>query len=166
MALEQTTAGWKAVLDDIAEALRRLHKTLVDEEAAGYARDIGPIAGPAHLLKLLTTHEHFAWLRVLSELMVSLDELRSGGMATLTEAGALRSTIEGLVGPRPASVPHFRSRYIVLIQMTPEVAMAHHALRQALQRLPSGDSETTSDDLHERHVETEAEKHEPVKRDD
>lgn len=166
MDLEQTTSSWKAVLDDIAEALRRLHKALVDEEAAVYARNVGPIAGPSHLLKLLTTHEHFAWLRVLSELMVDLDELRSGGVATLTEAGALRSTIESLVGPRPASVPHFRNRYISLIQVTPHVAMAHHALRQVLQQLPSGDSETTSDDLHEHHIESEVEKHKPVKRDD
>jgi hypothetical protein len=74
---------------------------------------------------------------------------------------ALRVTIEGLVGPQPASLPGFRARYIVLIQMTPHVAMAHHALRQILQRLPAGDGETTSDDLHERHIETEVEKHEP-----
>ncbi len=155
------TRNWKPLLDETARALSRLHKALVDEEAARFGRDFAPIAGPSHLLRLLTTHEHFAWLRALSELMVDLDELRSGEPPTLSDAGELRSTIEGLVGPRPASLPQFRHRYIALIQAAPHVAMAHHALRQVLQQLPSGNSETTSDDLHERHVESEAEKHLP-----
>jgi len=161
----QEAKEWKPLLDELTLALRQLHKALVDEEAAAYARKFAPVAGRADLLRLLTTHEHFAWLRVLSELMVDVDELRAGAAVARGDLQGLRSTIEGLVGPRPASLAPFRARYIALMQRTPQVAMAHHALRQVLQRLPAGDGETTSDELHERHVETEGEKHVPPEKD-
>jgi hypothetical protein len=155
------TRDWNTSLDEIALALRRLHRALVDAEAAVYARDFAPVEGPAQLLRLVTTHERFAWLRALSELMVDLDELRAGPSLALSDAAAVRTAIEGLVGPRPASMPQFRARYIAHIQLAPDVAMAHHALRQMLQPLPVGDGETSSEDLHERHVESEAKKHWP-----
>mgnify|MGYP001555782795 FL=1 len=46
-------------LDELSNALRRLHKALLDAEAAHF----GPIGGPLELLNLAVHHERFAWLR-------------------------------------------------------------------------------------------------------
>lgn len=121
-------------LDELAAALRHLHKALLEAEAENF----GPISGPFQLLNLVTHHEHFAWLHSLSELMVELDELReSGDSVNSIQAGALRATVEDLVGSRVSSPPQFRARYMALLQQSPAAAMAHGDLRRVLDKLPN-----------------------------
>ncbi|HET7370605.1 MAG TPA: hypothetical protein VFK45_07180, partial [Gammaproteobacteria bacterium] len=113
--------------------LRRLHKALLDQEAENF----GPVSGPYQLLNLVANHEHFAWLRHLSELMVEIDERRDEDEPVDAEqAGAFRAAIESLVGPREAAAPRFRDRYTALLQQSPTAAMAHGDLRRALGALP------------------------------
>ncbi len=124
---------YKPALDDLAAVLRRLHKALLDAEAENF----GPISGPFQLLNLVANHEHFAWLRHLSELMVEVDERRSGTEPVdADQAAAFRMAIESLVGPRKASAAKFRERYRALLQQSPAAAMAHGDLRRLLDRLP------------------------------
>ncbi len=120
-------------LDELATALRHLHKALVE----AVAENFGPISGPFQLLNLVTHHEHFAWLHSLFELMVDLDELReSDEPVDSTQPGVLRATVEDLVGHRAPSPPQFRARYVTLLQQSPTVAMAHGNLRRVLGKLP------------------------------
>lgn len=121
----------KASLDELAEVLRRLHKTLLHAEAERF----GPIANPFELLNLALNHEHFAWLRSLSELMVELDEARDAGTGDEERVGAFRIAVEELVGPRMPGRPAFRERYSEMLQLPP-VAMAHGDLRRVLEKLP------------------------------
>jgi hypothetical protein len=121
------------LLDQLSSVLRQLHKALMHAEAQWF----GPISGPYQLLTLVVQHPHFAWLHALSELMVELEELAaSEGPITAHEVAPYKAAIEELVGPRKASRPDFRSRYLGLIQSSPDVAMAHGALRRVLARLP------------------------------
>lgn len=121
-------------LDELSNALRRLHKALLDAEAAHF----GPIGGPLELLNLAVHHERFAWLRSLSELMVEIDETRGDGEAADKALPAdLRASIEELIGPRAPKEPRFRKRYADLLQQSPAVAMAHGDLRRALDKLPN-----------------------------
>ncbi|MDQ1811730.1 hypothetical protein RBA41_00255 [Massilia sp. CCM 9210] len=47
-----------------------------------------------------------------------------------------RGQIEELVGPGTAAASAFRAKYLILLHDSPEVAMAHGALRQVLGHLP------------------------------
>jgi hypothetical protein len=93
-------ADYTPLLDDLSTVLRRLHKALIDTEVENF----GSISGPYQLLNLVIHHEHFAWLRHLSELMVAIDERRdSDEPIDAEQATAFRTAIESLIGPRPAA---------------------------------------------------------------
>lgn len=120
-----------ASLHELAAALRVLHKALLDAEAERF----GHIGSPFELLSLALNHEHFAWLRSLSELMVELDEARDAGTVDEERATAFRVAVEDLVGPRMPGRQRFRERYAEMLQL-PTVAMAHGDLRRVLEKLP------------------------------
>ncbi|HET7306463.1 MAG TPA: hypothetical protein VFK24_01425 [Gammaproteobacteria bacterium] len=127
---------YKSVLNDLSVVLRHLHKALLDKEAENF----GPVSGPYQLLNLVANHEHFAWLRHLSELMVDIDERRDEEEPVDADrAAAFRLAIESLVGPHEVSAPRFRERYTVLLQQSPAAAMAHGDLRRVLDALPEPD---------------------------
>lgn len=120
-------------LSDLSGVLRRLHKALIEAETENF----GPVSGPFQLLNLVAHHPHFAWLHSLSELMVDLDELRKDvESADADQAAVLRATVEQLIGSRAPLLPQFRERYVVLLQQSPEVAMAHAELRRVLNSFP------------------------------
>lgn len=124
---------YKPLMDDLAAVLRRLHKALLNTEAENF----GPVSSPYQLLNLVANHEHFAWLRHLSELMVDIDERRDADEPVDAEqAAAVRMTLESLVGPGEVSAPGFRERYTALLQQSPAAAMAHGDLRRLLGNLP------------------------------
>ena len=133
------------LLDQLSAVLRDLHKALMHAEAKWF----GPIDGPYQLLTLVAQHPHFAWLHALSELMVKLEDLGASPRPIgVHEVAPYRVAIEELVGPRKSSRPDFRARYLALLQGSPDVAMAHGALRRVLARLPdsAGDDEARIDE--------------------
>jgi hypothetical protein len=116
-------------LNDLSAVLHGL----LDAETDNF----GPVSGPYQLLNLVANHEHFAWLRHLSELMVEIDELRDADEPVDAEqAAAFRMALENLIGPGPVSIPQFRERYPALLQQSPAAAMAHGDLRRLLDELP------------------------------
>jgi hypothetical protein len=60
----------KAVRND----LLKLHKTLLEHEKANYEAANGQIASTGIYLRLVLDDPHFAWLRILSGLIVEIDE--------------------------------------------------------------------------------------------
>jgi len=60
----------KAVRND----LLKLHKTLLEHEKANYEAANGQIASTSIYLRLVLDDPHFAWLRILSGLIVEIDE--------------------------------------------------------------------------------------------
>lgn len=126
-------AALRSELQLLSGVLRRLHKAMLDVEVQYF----GPVGSALELLQLVTNHPHFAWLQKLSALMAQLDE-RSDDPEPLDAAGAAayRKALELLVGPLPAEDADFRLRYNALLHDSPDVAIAHGALRHALERLP------------------------------
>lgn len=118
-----------AALTDLTRALRHLHKALLDKQAADY----GYISGPLQLLDLATNHPQFAWLRKLSEVMADIDE-RTDDTPVLPadDVAAIKKTLRGLIGPDDPSAPVFREHYLAAMQQSPEIAMAHARVREAL----------------------------------
>lgn len=111
-------------LIEVNEALRAVHKQLIRTVQRDYEREHGAIGGPGALLRLLMEDPYFSWLRPMSKAMVEMDELLEEALPLepIRIAG-LRERIEGMIATQ---------RYLALLQSSPEVVMAHTALRKAL----------------------------------
>ena len=137
-SISTTDLKMRALMNDISGELRRLHKALVEFEA----EDFGLPGDPFQLLNLVVNHPHFAWLHALSELMVEMDaSIDSDEIIDSNKAAAFKAMIETLIGPRSPSNPLFRERYMVLLQQSPAVVMAHGELRRVLEKIPNRSSD-------------------------
>lgn len=72
-------------LNDIREQLLHLHKALLEYQKRTYETTNGPVQNPNHYYQLVVSDESFAWLKTLSALVVSIDELLES-KETKTEA--------------------------------------------------------------------------------
>lgn len=115
-----------------------LHRELLAAARADLERFGGRLTA-AEFLQIATDGLRLAWLSPLSELIVEIDEALEAEGAdpaeapTARDAQALIDRARALVAP-PSSETPFGRRYVVMLQQSPAVVMAHSAL---LQRLPS-----------------------------
>ena len=120
-------------LAQVAESLRALHKQLMEEARSDYEREHGPIPSPAALLGLLMSAQQFAWLRPLSGAMAELDELLDLPDPQPEHGRLVRVRFEALITDDGDGA--FGVRYREMLQRSPEVVMAHAAVRIALRPL-------------------------------
>jgi hypothetical protein len=137
-------------LQELVPALAELHHALLDESRVEYERAHGPVSGPGQLLHLVAHDEAFAWLRVLSSLMVDLDVLLEEDQPVIEdEAAAIRRELEETFSP--AAPDDFWQRCSPLLQSAP-VVMAYARVRAVLSRLPSRASTSEgAEQLHAQH---------------
>jgi hypothetical protein len=64
-----------APLRELRSLLLKAHKILMDAEKDRYEATYGAIANKGDYLRLVLGHEHFSWLRPISQLIVQLDEV-------------------------------------------------------------------------------------------
>jgi len=120
----------RAHLNDLFQALLRLHKALLDDERVSYERVHGRIPSNGAFLQLVLGDAWFAWLRPLSQLMAKLDELgeeSSDGQDTVT----LFASIRTLLKPTEEG-EGFGRQYHDALQRGPDVVLAHAAVRALL----------------------------------
>lgn len=120
-------------LNQVAVSLRALHRELMEEARRDYEKERGPVGSPAALLQLLMTDDWFAWLRPLSGAMVELDELLDLPAPQAEHARRVRLRFEALVTDDGDGL--FGVRYREYLQSSPDVVMAHAAVRIALRPL-------------------------------
>jgi hypothetical protein len=120
---------------ELRDALLRLHKVLIDSERAVYETSFGPIKSPNHFFQLLTGDPWFAWLRPISQLIVSIDEtLDAKEELTAGSVDALMSQSVFLLIPAKSG-GEFGERYVAALQRDPRVVLAH---AQVAKRIGSG----------------------------
>ena len=109
----------------IRGALLHLHKTLLERERDSYERERGKIGSSYEYLNLVMHDQSFAWLRLLSELIVQIDESLDG-RETPSEAtaNALIQQSRLLLTPNEGG-PEFQRKYFASVQDSPEVVLAH-----------------------------------------
>ena len=123
-------------LRSLTHALRRLHQTLVDVARRDYEKEWGAVA-PGELLQLLTKHPGFEWLRVLSQLMVSIDELIDQDNVENQEMHTVYTQTRTLIlNPDSVSSP-FSERYRDVLQKEPLIVMEHAAVHRQLEHIRS-----------------------------
>lgn len=85
----------RAQLDQVSQAMLRLHKSLLDDERIIYEAAYGPVS-PNDLFRLALGHSQFTWLGKILSLIAQLDEAASVRRPA-TEAQAQLLLAEALV---------------------------------------------------------------------
>jgi hypothetical protein len=112
-------------LSDLRLALLALHKALVESERVSYEKTVGEIKSPNHFLQLLINDPWFAWLKPLSQLIVSMDEtLDAKEPLTLAGAEALVKQSALLLVPAE-NAEGYAGHYFNALQREPDVVLAH-----------------------------------------
>ena len=124
-------------LGDLRRSLLHLHKMLLDMERADFERVFGRL-NSGELLQLVINDARFAWLRLISALIVEIDEMMSADEpATVNEVENLLAQAR-LLFTSPAD-DAFREKYQAALQREPAVVMAHSEVTSLLrQEDPAG----------------------------
>lgn len=118
-------------LRDLRRALLHLHKALLDTERAVYEQAYGSVSG-GELLQLVINHEQFAWLHLISELIVRIDEVPDADEPmTAGDADSLLAQARALLKPSEAG-NEFERKYYAALQRDPGAVLAHREVTQAL----------------------------------
>jgi hypothetical protein len=120
-------------LTALRSRLLDLHRELLASERVDLERYGGRLTG-AEFLQIASDSFRLAWLRPLSEVIVAIDEALEDPETTAEAREALVARVRGMVAPPDAGTP-FGRRYLALLQVSPDVVMAHGAL---VQTLPEG----------------------------
>lgn len=120
-----------AQLKTLRDRLLALHKTLLDADRAAYERAYGPVGSSGEWLQLVLGHEHFAWLRPFSGLIVRIDEWLAGDQRQEDERTAVVKEAERLTSIS-ASTEERALRYRKSIDRSADAAVAHAAVREIL----------------------------------
>jgi catechol 2,3-dioxygenase len=126
------TAETREQMRDLRTRLLDLHKVLIDDTKAAYELDRGRVSSNAQLLQLVIGDPWFAWLQMLSGLIVRIDE-SIGRDAPTTEADAavILAEVERLLTASETG-GEFQKRYFDALQRQPAVVMAHAEVRRTL----------------------------------
>ena len=122
----------RAHLNDLFQAFLRLHKALLDDERVSYEHVHERIPSNGAFLQLVLGDAWFAWLRPLSQLMATLDELGEedkspDGQDTVTLVASIRT----LLTPTEEG-EGFGRQYHDALQREPDVMLAHAAVKALL----------------------------------
>ena len=118
-------------LYDLRLGLLRLHTALLMLERISFEKVFGRV-NSGELLQLVINHPQFAWLRMISALVVQIDEmLDADEPASPADMINLIASAHQLFTASDNQV--FRQKYQTALQQEPEVVMAHSALMKLLQ---------------------------------
>ena len=117
-------------LRELRQGLLHLHKTLLEMERADFERVSGRLTS-GELLQIVINHEQFAWLRMISALVVGIDEMFDAEEpATPSDVQNVLSQTRALFSSSADEV--FRKKYQAALQREPEVAMVHSEVTRLL----------------------------------
>src|SRR5436309_10857150 len=103
-------------LVDLRLGLLRLHKTLLEMERNRFERAHGGV-NSGELLQLVLNHEQFAWLRMVSALVVQIDEMLDAD-EPITDVISLVAGVRQLF--TASENKEFSDKYQAALQQEPE----------------------------------------------
>jgi len=131
-AKEEISKDQFATLRDLRNRLLHLHKLLLEMERRNFERTSGRVTA-GELLQLVLNNSQFAWLRIISALVVEIDEVLNGKEAvSLDDFEDLLSQAR-LLFTAPGN-EEFKTQYEAALQNEPSVVMAHSAVMQLLRQ--------------------------------
>lgn len=131
MPLDLMHESTRQTLDGLHGPLLHLHKTLLEIERKAYEKIHGRVS-PNELLKLVLNDERFSWLRELSALIVSVEELlESEEPVQEDDARSLLTQLRTLLVPSETG-DDFARKYFAALQADPDAILAHRAVTHIL----------------------------------
>lgn len=122
-------------LKPLRHALLELHKELLELQKRAFEDQHGQIKTTGEYYLLVTSHAEFQWLRILSALIASMDELlESEDYADATQIDSLISFVRATLLP-DKNETEFAGLYFQALQTSPAVAVAHGRVIQILKQL-------------------------------
>lgn len=111
--MTSSDAAIRTKLDALAKALRHYHSALLDFAKGEYEFLSGPVDGPYKLYSLVVNDPAFQWLRPVSGLMATLDEVLDAKDKTLTEQNVtdVKSALGLLFSDTDTNFAEFRQGY-------------------------------------------------------
>ncbi|HEX3230718.1 MAG TPA: hypothetical protein VHQ95_17185 [Pyrinomonadaceae bacterium] len=117
-------------LADLRLGLLRLHKALLEMERINYEKVSGRV-NSGELLQMVVNHPQFGWLRIISALVVEIDEiLNDEDPVNVSDFAELTSQARRLL-TAPEN-EEFKTKYQAALQHEPAVVMAHANVMQLL----------------------------------
>ena len=124
------TAAEVTRFGELRGKLLHLHKALLDMERANYEKEFGRV-NSGKLLQLVVNDAQFGWLRMISALVVEIDEtLNAEEPATSDDFNDVMRQARRLFTTNENE--SFTTRYQSALQREPAVVMAHSAVIQLL----------------------------------
>ena len=118
------------LLADLRLGLLRLHKALLEMERINYEKVSGRV-NSGELLQMVVNHPQFGWLRIISALVVEIDEiLNDEDPVNVSDFAELTSQARRLL-TAPEN-EEFKTKYQAALQIEPAVVMAHSNVMQLL----------------------------------
>ena len=119
-------------LRDLRLKLLHLHKSLLDMERVNFEKVFGPV-NSGELLQLVINHAQFAWLRLISALVVQIDEMLD------TDEPAAVNDFQELLGQvrtlfLSTKNEDFQQKYQAALQREPAIVLAHAEVMKLLRR--------------------------------
>jgi hypothetical protein len=115
-------------LNQLHSELLELHKALLDFEKGKYEAVYGKIATPYQYLDIVIKHPAFAWLRTLSEAIVTADGLDREDIRKQDEE--IKSSIKRLLDL--TNTEEFGQKYSLAVNESADVAYAHAKVMKSL----------------------------------
>lgn len=121
-----------AQLGDLRSRLSHLHKKLLEMERQNFEKKSGRVT-TGELLQLVINHSQFAWLRIISALVVEIDEVLNGEEPATSEDFEDLLSQARMLFASPGN-EEFKTNYQTALQREPSVVMAHAAVMQVLRK--------------------------------
>jgi hypothetical protein len=122
-------------LNDLAQAMRSTHSTLLEVVKKEYELNHGTIKGPFAYFQLVTNDPVFQWLRPLSGMMASLDDLLDNKRDLKPlDAKEIKLEVEQLFGFSKLS-DSFAAQFHARAKLESDIRTRHAELKKALQNL-------------------------------
>lgn len=127
----------RAKLDRMGAAMRILHKALIDVTQHEYERSHGKVKSPYALFALVANDPAFAWLQPMTRLIVEIEDVvgRPLPPPAKTDLVELRKKVDQLLVT--VGEP-FSTRYLALVQSSPEIAAEHGRFQAAMHDIDAG----------------------------
>jgi len=119
---------------DLRLKLLHLHQSLLEMERANFEKMFGRV-NSGELLQLVINHAQFAWLRMVSALVVQIDEMLNA------EEPAAPADLQSLFTQgrqlfTSSDNKEFREKYQAALQNQPDIVMAHSEVMKLLRQKP------------------------------
>ncbi len=136
----KTTPELRHPLGTISFALARIHKTLLENEIEDMETKLNVVLSPADRLQVLLNDPSVSWLRSLSQLIASVDEVyfqkepiqQEQWDSALKRIEDLFSMTSEMTGDSA-----FSSRYRSMLTKVPDLMPQHSLLRMAMAAKPT-----------------------------